>query len=95
MTDNMTDYMYEKESERMWEEQNKDDVNPDMLYDAHRRLRDAGYALNTVCDKLIEAADVVRDTPAEDPIISLLDDIDNISIALDHLKRNFRKGVIS
>lgn len=91
-TDREIDLMYERESERMWEEQNKHDEAWDKMLDSVGFINVVLEHLDKATTGLASAKDAVDGTPAEYRVGSLLDSLEEFVCDLNELRRKFING---
>lgn len=87
MKDWQLDAMWENESERIWEEQNKDT-------DLSEAITRMGYAFDhacTVSGRLAEAAESAKGTVYEARIMSIFEDLEQLQSDINSLQQRMKE----
>lgn len=87
MKDWQLDAMWEAESDRIWEEQNKD-------VDLTESITRMGYAFEHACDagqRLAEAAEGAKGTVFEDRIMSIFNDLEQLQADINSLQERMKE----
>ena len=87
MKDWQLDAMWENESDRIWEEQNKD-------VDLTEAITWMGYAYDHACDtgaRLAEAAESAKGTVFDDRIMSIFNDLERLQDDINSLQERMKE----
>ena len=83
----------EAEDARIWEELNAPDIYEKQMEDSAREMRLAVQMIDKAEDYLTDAVYAVEDTPMEDRVTSLLNDLEDLKFSIGMLAENYQKGV--
>ena len=83
----------EAEDARIWEELNAPDPYEKQMEDSAREMRLAVEMISKAEDYLMDAVSAVSGTPMEDRVSSLLNDLEDLHIAIVLLAEKYQKGV--
>lgn len=87
------DLMIERETEKLWEEQTRPEIDGETLRLAARSVGWAVEELDRTADFVNEAAETLVDTPEGDRLLAILNDMENMLINLKETQKRFEKGV--
>ena len=83
----------EADDARIWEELNAPDPYEKQMEDSAREMRLAVEMIGKAEDYLMDAVSAVNDTPMEDRVSSLLNDLEDLHIGIFLLAEKYQKGV--
>lgn len=92
MSDRTLDLMFEKEVERLWEEQNAPDRVYDRLLESASHMNVAIEQMDKAMDSLAVAKDAIEGLNAEYRLGSLMDDYENLVCSIKALRLKFIDG---
>lgn len=87
------DLMKEQEDSREWERLNEPDPCEKALKNASVGILEAERHLDDAVDKMNDSAAFLKDTPMEAKILSLMEQIDDLSCDLRAMYKKYEKGV--
>lgn len=88
----MTQAMYEREVENLWESITAPNPNMEKFTDASYSLEMAYEHICKAMDSMYEAVKELEGTEAEDRVTSLMNDLEDIQCDIDAMKNRLERG---